>query len=311
MKKQVNTVAIRKFAVANMLGIGAILFSQATFGITFVLPHNGNVVGHVQYTNAQYGDTLSTIGRAYDIGGYEMVEANPGVDYKNPRRGSTIVIPSKFVLPEGPRKGVVINIAEMRLYVYHTDGVHVSTFPIGIGQEGWNTPMGATTITRMREHPTWVVPDSIMENERNHGVDIPKVMPPGPKNPLGDYAMSLGFKSIVIHGSPYPKGVGVRSSHGCIRMLNEDVSQLFKLVRVGTPVTILHQSTKIGRMDNNLYLEAHVPVSHGAQAEGYQSVGSLLQKVAGDGKKYNVEWHTIERLQNKANGIPSPIGNML
>ncbi|MBI2792739.1 MAG: L,D-transpeptidase family protein [Gammaproteobacteria bacterium] len=308
-KQPKTTIKWMSFVVSSMLWIGT-LAPQTSFGLTFVIPHNGNIIGNIQYTSAQYGDSLSTIGRRYDMGGYEMVEANPGVNYLEPNRGTRIVVPSRFVLPDTPRKGIVINLSEMRLYYYHPDGVHVSTYPVGVGQEGWNTPLGTTTVTRKREHPTWVVPDSILANHEAHGQPIEKVWPAGPNNPLGDYAMNTGFKSIVIHGSPYPKGVGVRSSHGCIRMLNEDVEQLFKMVQVGTPVNIIHQPTKIGRLDNKLYLEAHVPLSNAEYYAGnVQSAGQLIHKVV-NGAKYSVEWREIEKLQNRANGYPQPIGSI-
>jgi L,D-transpeptidase ErfK/SrfK len=197
----------------------------------------------------------------------------------------------------------------MRLYYYHPDGVHVSTFPVGVGQEGWNTPLGTTQVVRKREHPVWVVPDSILENHEEHGQPIEKVWPAGPNNPLGDYAMNLGFKNIVIHGSPYPKGVGVRSSHGCIRMLNEDVEKLYNMVQIGTPVTIIHQPTKIGRLDNKLYLEAHVPLSQAQYYATGKSTGDLIHNIV-KGAKYTVQWNEIEKLQNKANGYPQPIGSV-
>src|SRR5262245_54113715 len=126
---------IWKVIVAKMLWIGAIIFPQLTYGLTFVLPHNGNIIGNLQYTTVQYGDTLSTVGRRYDMGGYEMIEANPGVSFSNPRPGTRLLIPSRFILPDTPRKGIVINLAEMRLYYFHPDNVHVSTYPVGVGQE--------------------------------------------------------------------------------------------------------------------------------------------------------------------------------
>ncbi|MBS0286394.1 MAG: L,D-transpeptidase family protein [Proteobacteria bacterium] len=308
MSNQLKTT-IRNVFVVSTLWIGTLLCPVQSFALTFVLPHNGNIVGNVQYATVQPGDSLSTLGRRYDMGGYEMVEANPGVSYADPTPGKRIIIPSRFILPDTARKGIIINLAEMRLYYYHPDGVHVSTYPVGVGQEGWNTPLGTTTVTRKREHPVWVVPDSILENHEAHGEPIEKVWPAGPNNPLGDYAMNTGLKNIVIHGSPYPKGVGVRSSHGCIRMLNEDVAQLFKMVQIGTPVTIIHQPTKIGVMDNKLFLEAHVPLSKAQYYSDYTSTGELLHKLV-KGAKYSVHWKDIERIQNKANGLPQPIGSI-
>lgn len=308
MMKKITAANIRKCFALSSLWIGALILPNVSFGLTFVLPQNGNIIGHVQYTTVRYGDTLSTIGRKFDMGGYEMVEANPGVDYSNPTPGKTLLIPSRFILPDGERKGIVINLAELRLYYYHPDGVHVSTFPVGVGQDGWNTPLGNTQIVRKRTNPTWVVPDSILENQEAHGKPIPKVMPPGPDNPLGAYAMSLGLDKIVIHGSPYPKGVGVRSSHGCIRMLNEDVAVLYNMVNVGTPVSIIHQPNKIGRMDDQLYLEAHVPISNAIYAN-YDRLGDLIAKV-GKGK-YSIEWGKVQQLQHRASGYPQPIGSLM
>lgn len=305
----INKATIGTYFVAAMLGIGACVTTQTASALTFPIPHNGNIIGNVQYTTVQYGDSLSTIGRRYDMGGYEMVEANPGVSYSDPRPGTRILVPSRFVLPDTPRKGIVINLAEMRLYYYHPDGVHVSTFPVGVGQEGWNTPLGTTTIVRKREHPTWIVPDSIMKNHEAHGQPIEKVWPAGPNNPLGDHALTTGMKGIVIHGSPFPKGVGVRSSHGCIRMLNEDVAQLFRMVQVGTPVNIIDQPTKIGRMDNQLFLEAHVPLSKSQYYADQSNTGELLHKLT-KGAKYSVQWRDVERIKNKANGLPQPIGSL-
>lgn len=293
-----------------LLGISIIsAFPITSFGATFVLPHNGNMIGNVQYATAHAGDTLSTLGRRYDMGGYEMMEANPGVKYLTPKPGTSIVIPSRFVLPDAPRKGIVVNLAEMRLYYYHPDGVHVSTYPVGVGQQGWNTPLVKTHVVTKRENPTWVVPDSIMENHVKHGMPIPKVQPPGPENPLGRHAMNLGVDNIVIHGTPYPKAVGVRSSHGCIRMLPEDVAELFTLVKIGTPVNIIHQPHKIGRLDNRLYLETHVPIAESIYKEE-KEISSMIIKATGESTKYRVEWQEIERIKHRASGYPQPIGSI-
>jgi len=286
----------------------ALLLPSVSFGLTFVIPHNGNIVGKIQYTTIMPGDSLSTIGRRFDMGGYEMVEANPGVSYASPPPGEEILIPSRFILPAGERKGIVINLAEMRLYFYHPDGVHVSTYPVGVGQEGWNTPLLHTQVVRKRQHPTWVVPKSILENHERHGKYIDKVMPPGPDNPLGDYALSLGAENIVIHGSPFPKGVGVRSSHGCIRMLNEDVEELYNNVQVGTPVNIIHQPTKIGRLNDKIYMEAHVPLSKSIYYSEH-NVGDLIYKMVGKAK-YAIEWNKVQNLQAHTSGYPLPIGSI-
>lgn len=284
------------------------LLPQVSSALTFALPHNGNIIGRVQYTSAHPGENLSDVGRRFGMGGYEMMEANPGVNYNHPGPGERLVVPSQFILPDAPRKGIVINIAEMRLYYYHPDGVTVSTFPVGVGQDGWNTPLGKTQITRKRKDPTWVVPDSIYENRMEAGAPTPKVVPPGPTNPLGKYAMNLGFNSIVIHGTPYERAVGLRSSHGCIRMLNSDVEQIYNRANIGTPVYIVHQTVKIGRTGNELYLEAHEPISDELQQTTRQDIPYLIRKAAGDKSHIKVKWNDLERLQSRADGCPQFIG---
>lgn len=312
MINKIKTMTLRKSVIVSLLGMSTLLnYPLTCSALTFVLPPNGNVIGQIQYTTAQPGDTLADIAMRYNMGGYEMLEANSGVSYSQPRPGARLVVPSRFVLPDGPKQGIVINLSEMRLYFYHPDGVHVSTYPVGVGQEGWNTPLGKTQIVKMRERPTWVVPDSIMENYISHGKHVEKVNPPGPTNPLGEYAMNLGFASIVIHGTPYPKAVGLRSSHGCIRMTNRDVGELFKMVKVGTPVEVIHQPTKIGREDNKLFLEAHVPISRSLYDENYRDIGSLIHKMVDKmGKQYSVKWSEIEKIRNQASGYPVPIGSI-
>jgi len=312
MVNQFKKATNRILLLTKWLGIGAAFTLPVTaFSLTFVLPKDGNVIGQVQYAIVQPGDTLATIALRYNMGGYEMTEANPGISYSRPKPGTRIIIPSSYVLPDAPRKGVVINLAEMRLYLYHDDGIHVSTFPAGVGQEGWDTPLGKTTITRKRPNPTWVVPDSILANHLKHGKVIPKVKPPGPDNPLGKFALNIGFKSIVIHGTPQPKAVGVRSSHGCIRMTNEDVEQVFNAVKIGTEVNIVHQPTKVGRLGNQLLLESHVPISEELYKAEPQNVKDLIHKAADNGNQsYRVEWKTVYRLKSTANGIPMPIGQI-
>lgn len=309
MELSYNQAALRNKLVAAMLGISTLsIYSTTSMALTFALPADGsNIVGNIQYAKVNPGDTIWDIGRHYDIGWYEMLEANPNVNSADPRVGKRLVIPSRFILPDGPRKGIVVNLAEMRLYYYHPDGRKVSTYPVGIGQEGWNTKLCKTSVTRKRENPTWVVPESIMENHKDHGKDIPKVQPPGPTNPLGKHAISLGYDNLVIHGTPHPKGVGVRSSHGCIRMLPEDVAELYRIVAVGTPVEIIDQPNKVGRDDNKLFLEAHVPLKD----NGGNLVGDLIHRAASkSAKQYTVHWREVTKVQAKPSGYPVPIGRL-
>lgn len=288
-----------------------LLAPSSSEALTFNLPAQGNIIGEVTETTVEYGDSLSTIGRRFDIGGYEMVEANPEASYSDPAPGTRLTIPSQFILPSGPQKGIVINLAEMRLYFYHPNGYQVSTYPVGIGQDGWLTPLGKTSIVRKRTDPTWVVPDSILANRRAHGDPIPPTMPPGPDNPLGQYAMNLGFKNIVIHGSPFPHGIGVRKSHGCINMLNEDIEELYPHVAMGTPVRIIHEPVKVGVLNDQLFLEAHVPLEESVYQEGISLKNKFQNALKNTNyNSYKVHWNQIEMHAEQANGLPQLIGSL-
>lgn len=304
--------AYRKVCAVTVMGLGMGLMTPTTSeALTFRLPDNGNIVGHVQTATVQKGDSLSTVGRRYEIGGYEMKEANPGVPYLMPKPGSQLTIPSRFVLPSGPREGIVINLAEMRIYFYHPDGQHVSTWPVGVGQQGWDTPMGTSQIVRMRKDPVWVVPKSILENHKRQGKPIEPVWPAGPKNPLGKYALNTGFKNIVIHGTPYPMGVGLRSSHGCIRMVNENVEELFSMAKIGTKVRIIHEPNKVGLADGKVYLESHLPFREAKYKMGQSSVAHTVKTALSNMgiKNADLRWNDLEGLYQRASGYPQFIGN--
>lgn len=297
-----------KFLAKLFSSIFLLSISISTMALTFELPKNGNVVGHVQYATVSPGWDLSTIGRRYDIGGLEMYEANPGVDYLRPPVGKRLLIPSKFILPDAPKEGIVINLAELRLYYYHKDGKRVSTYPIGVGKGGWHTPIGTSSITRKRKNPTWRMPESIYKKNLAMGLKVQKVVPPGPTNPLGKHALSTGFKNIVIHGTPYPRGVGLRSSHGCLRMLPEDIAQLFNYVDVGTKVTVVHQPTKIGKLDNMVYMESHVPISDPNYKRNTNLKANFEKFSAKFGKPANFNWHKAQQFQNNSFGYPKQVG---
>jgi len=170
--------------------------------VTFALPPAGdNVVGELKHTYSGEGETLFELGRRYDIGYYEMVEANPSLDPDGILPERTYVnIPAQFILPPGPRKGLVINLAELRLYYYHPNERAVTTEPVGIGREGgWQTPIGTTTITAKKKNPFWYPTKNIREDAEKLGETLPKVVPPGPDNPLGKYALKLGWPTYLIH----------------------------------------------------------------------------------------------------------------
>lgn len=229
--------------------------------LTFVIQPGSDIVGKVQTATVMNGENFHEIGQRFDVGVYELMEANPNVNPNHPAPGTALIIPTQYILPSGPRKGIVINLAELRLYYFHKDQPLVSTYPIGIGRKEWETPLGSGKIIEKTKNPSWRPPDSIRKWYDENEMYLPEVVYPGPKNPLGKYAMRLSIPGYLIHGTNMPNGIGVRSSSGCIRMHPEDIESLFYKASVGDPVRIVHQPYKIGRYKNRVYAESHEPLS--------------------------------------------------
>jgi len=222
---------------------------------------DGDVVGEVQVIRARYEDTFIDIGRAYDLGFDELVQANPGVDPWLPGAGTRVVLPTRFILPDAPREGIVLNIGIKRIFFYPKvtagESPLVITHPVGIGRDGWATPIGATTVVAKVKDPVWTVPPSIRKEHAEAGDPLPAQVGAGPDNPLGAFALRLGFPSYLIHGTNKPSGIGMRVSHGCVQLFPEDIESLFSEVSVGTTVRIVNQPQLVGWQAGNLYLEVH------------------------------------------------------
>ncbi|WP_439817616.1 L,D-transpeptidase family protein [Zavarzinia sp. CC-PAN008] len=213
------------------------------------------LTGQLMQYQAQGQDTFVEIARWYNLGFVELVTANPGVDPWLPGEGRAILLPTAHLLPqvEGPARGIVINLGDQRLYLFE-DGA-VRTWPIGIGREGVDTPVGRTSIVQMRTDPTWIPTESM----RAENPDLPAMVPPGPDNPMGAFAIDLGFAGAYrVHGTNRPYAVGRRVSSGCIRLYPEGIEDLFGRVTVGTPVTVVDQPWKLGLVDGRLLVEVHV-----------------------------------------------------
>ncbi|MDA8155677.1 MAG: L,D-transpeptidase family protein [Actinomycetota bacterium] len=236
----------------------------ATTG-SWAFDSENTVIGFPRTYVIKGGESLVELAPEFDVGYSEIVEANPGVDPWVPGRGTVINIPSFKVLPNAPPEGIVINLAEMRLYYYfkpqdkrkngmfQDDDLRIISFPVGIGMEGFNTPIGEFYVQQKIKDPAWYVPESI----RKEHPELQAEVPPGTDNPLGPYALRLSDPSYLIHGTNRPFGIGRMASHGCIRMYNKDIKRLFNMVHRGTPVNIIYQPVKVGRKDGNIYLEVH------------------------------------------------------
>lgn len=224
-------------------------------------PARDDVVGGVQRIQARDEDTLSDIARRFNVGYEEIVSANPGVDPWLPRAGTEIVVPTAFVLPDAPRKGVVINLAAMRLFYFPKakpgEPQKVITHPIGIGRVEWKTPEGTTKVVAKTEAPTWIPTPNIRREHKANGDPLPASVPPGPDNPMGSHVLKLGWPAYAIHGTNKPPSVGLRGSHGCMRLYPEDITQLYEAVPVGTPVTVVNQPYLFGWRGDTLYMQAY------------------------------------------------------
>lgn len=223
-----------------------------------------SLVGEPQIVLASRDDTLSDIARAYGLGYDELVAANPGVNPWLPGESTPILLPTQFIIPDVVREGIVLNIASKRLFYFPpvADGrpAVVKTFPIGIGRVGWETPLGDTTVTAKARDPDWYVPLSVREEHAEMGDPLPAVVPPGPENPLGHRVLQLAMPGYLIHGTNQPYGVGMRVSHGCVRLYPENIEYLYELVDIGERVTIVNEPYLMARHSGDWYFEAHAPL---------------------------------------------------
>lgn len=281
----------------------------------FELPAEGSdLVGALQVTRAEYEDTFVDLARRFNVGYEELVRANPGVDPWLPREGREIVLPTQHLLPNAPRDGVVINLAAMRLYYFPKvtkgDNAIVYTFPIGIGRVGWATPIGTTRITRLAKNPTWRPGPGVRREHRENGEILPAVVPAGPDNPLGTRAMYLGWTGYLIHGTNKPAGVGLRSSHGCIRLFPEDVEFLYDLVGPGTKVTVVNQPFVFGWHEGQLLLQAFDVLEDdprnwktARQKLLTRALAARLEKrLKAQGEI--IDWAAVSRVSHEPRGVP-------
>jgi L,D-transpeptidase ErfK/SrfK len=283
----------------------------------FDLEANTEIVGYVQKTVVGKDDTLSDIARRFDVGYEEIRLANPGVDPWLPGVGREVVVPTQFVLPVAPHEGLVVNVAAMRLFYYppHKKGAAqmVYTHPIGIGRVGWKTPEGTTKIVSRTKDPVWVVPKSVRAEHAEDGEKLPAQVPAGPDNPLGQYMFRLGWPSYLIHGTNKPYGVGMRSSHGCMRLYPEDIAVFYDLIPIGTKVTVVNQPYLFGSRDGALYLQAYAVMEDDSRDWG-KNRKRLLQhllspKLRGEVSEQDdgIDWQRVGDLARAPRAVPVPV----
>lgn len=274
----------------------------------FSIAENQALVGNLATVDTNENDTLSDVARHFGLGFTDITIANPGLDPWALSANQPVLLPLEFILPEAPRNGLVLNLANMRMFYYPKNQDKVLTYPVGIGRDGWNTPIGATKIVAKKANPAWTVPASILREHQQLGDPLPKVIPSGPENPLGYYAMPLGFTGYLIHGTNKPYGIGMQISHGCVQLYPEDVEELFHQVNVGTPVRIVHQPYLAAWKQDMLYIEAHHPLDKWSKQDKklQKDLRTKLEKLAAE-KNANIDWPRVDAVINRADGIPTPV----
>lgn len=290
------------------LGIATALMTSSAFANQYPLPQfNNATIGELGYVSGT-GETLLSIGQRYNIGVNAMANANPGITDTGPlASGIYVQIPGKHVLPPLPRRGIIINLAEMRMYYFPEGTDKVMTFPIGIGRVGKTVPVGETAISRKTVNPTWTPPADIREFDRLQGIELPKAMGPGPDNPLGPFALYLRVPTYLIHSTIFPESIGRRASFGCIRMNEGDIKQFYPLVRPGTHVSIVNMPNKVGWDGNVLFLETHPALEEHDDGGTEGVVGTVQKSLAHQGVTF-VNWQMVSYLANQRDGVPHDIG---
>jgi L,D-transpeptidase ErfK/SrfK len=273
----------------------------------FSVGKEDDVIGRLAVVRLEAGDTLPDIARHFSLGINAISAANPGVDVWVPEAGERIMLPLSFILPDAPRKGIVVNLATMRLFQFKGDGkpLLVATYPVGVGTKERPTPTGQMQVKRKAALPTWHVPASISEDHRKKGDPLPAEVPPGPQNPLGECALYLSKSGYLIHGTNKPASIGLKATNGCMRLYPENVKTLFNDTPVNTPVVIVNQPYLIGQRSGVLYMEAHTPLEDSGAIELEKAHAKLknIEKKAGR----TLDWEKVKEVQTEARGIPVPI----
>lgn len=277
----------------------------------FEIDDDTDVVGEVQYVEARDEDTLLDIARRHGLGYEEIRMANPGVDTWVPGEGTRVTVPTRFVLPDAPREGVVVNLADLRLYYYPESGDRVKTFPVSIGRMDWRTPIGEHEVRTKLEDPAWYPPQSIREQAEQRGETMPFEVPPGPDNPLGRHAILLDLSGYLLHGTNRPWGIGMRATHGCIRLGPEDIAYLYEEMEPGMAVRIVDQPFKAGWSDDGeLYIQSFPLVGEHEDkpfTDALRMAVDAVESAMGD-TRYRVDRRQLREAVENPDGAPRLLG---
>lgn len=284
------------------------LISALSLAASYPLPESSeSLIGQLQYSKAASGDTVVNIAKKYDVGYNAMEGANASINMaRGFLNGMPLTIPTQHLLPSQPREGIVINLPEMRMYYFPKGSHQVLTYPIGIGKVGKTIPVTQTSITRKTKNPIWIPTPDIHEFNLQQGIVLPKVMQPGPDNPLGPFAIYMRLPTYLIHSTIFPESIGKRASFGCIRMYESDIQHFFPIITPGTPVSIINSPVKVAWQKNHVFMEAHQPLEEGSKVT-LPSVVHLFAEISKN-KKILMDWQLITYLSKKQDGIPHEVG---
>ncbi|MGR8998442.1 MAG: L,D-transpeptidase family protein, partial [Gammaproteobacteria bacterium] len=304
---------IRNLFACSLLLLAVV--SNAAYAITYKLPETSGdrVVASSGDDTASitvdHDQTLLDVARRFNLGQTEIVTLNPKLDRWLIKKGTVVRLPNRRILPDTPHDGITLNIAEYRMYYYPANqpGI-VKSYAHGIGRQDWKTPLGKTKVARKVKDPSWHPPESIRREHAANGDPLPAVVPPGPNNPLGAYALHLALPGEYrIHGTDVDKiyGIGMQITHGCVRMYPEDIEALYNSVPIGTPVYIVKQPIKVGWLNNTLYIEAHPDLEgeEKSQDERYALALALIQK-ANNGELPEFDQVALNQALKDLDGTP-------
>jgi L,D-transpeptidase ErfK/SrfK len=296
------------------LAVFIFVFSTVLHAAAYLAPPaNQSLIGTVQYATAGATDTVVTVAKRYDIGFNAMENANPQLDMsKGFPAGSSLLLATAHLLPDVSRSGIIINLPEMRMYYFPQGSNQVFTYPIGIGKIGKTIPIAKTSVVRKVVNPTWVPTKNIRDFNLEQGIVLPKVMPPGPDNPLGPYAIYMRIPTYLIHSTIFPESVGKRASFGCIRMYESDIQDFFPSVTKNIPVVIVNSPIKVDWQNDRLYAEAHPPLEE--HEDSYDSsLPGVVHQINNKAKDRPaiIDWQIVSYMAQEQDGIPHEVGMVI
>jgi len=307
MRKYFSKILVRMLTMAT-LALPVTTLHALTFRLT-----DDEVVGNNTTFESRYEDTFVSIGKVYGLGYRELIDANPGILPWVPGEGTEITLPLSFILPHQGLTGsenIVLNLAEFRLYHYIPEKNIVRAYAVGIGKEGWQTPTSDARVTGVVEDPSWTPPESIRQEQAARGITLPTVIAPGPNNPLGKYAVGLNIPGYLFHGSNKAMGVGMRVSHGCIRLYEKDIEELAFSVRPGLAVKIINEPVKAGWVGDQLFLEVHSPLEEDVAVA--PDIDAIINAALSrrPNQELEIDWEKVRQVVELESGVPEPISRV-